>query len=1493
MKRLCPLFVFLLLVIPIFVDAQCSKENATVLFINGIFGNEALAKLDLKQLNYEFEHRSNTRNISFINGYNASHGEGAIDLVEAAVQMYKGGTLDYDLTNILRQVHQDLKTQKILLVGHSQGSFYTNAAYNYLIQNGVDDKSIAVYNVGTPADRVAGGGNYLTSSTDKIINSVAQKLATIAIANKPLPANIKIEIPTDRGPGYENGHSFSKVYLGLEPDKIITDIDNAIKNLTANNDKEECFAQPKLDTMYRVFDKGYQLADNVAEIASEQSTGFPGLIEDYGRFADIGNSILQNIYNFGKNITSSVANAFENAWVFGSASLSSVFTQNNTNYPVSTNSGTNINLNYPSNVNDDEPEITFLPAEEPKSQQDILDDIQEQLDIIQRQLSDLLDQQEQDDLLDKEEQEDEKKEDNGKQYINYPKILISEIQINPTAERFIELYNPNSSDVPLTGWYLQRKDSNDDGWSSCISSTNFSGKTIPANGYFLISREITNSNILYNMTLSIDNSLALKNPNGEISDKVGFGNAIDYESSPTINPSASQSIGRKSNQDTDNNYSDFELNTPTPKAQNSSLVASNNTKIISTVYNIDENTFTIKSVATGTPKNDFKSNIIKDDSAQTWDDSNIFDPVANGDKLIVTAQDGITKATYIITVDNAPDTIAPIIVNYSITNTIISPDGDSIDDETEIDLKFSEKVSVDMDIISSIGNKIKDLYNSSAVTDPQPKIWSGKDNSDITVMGGVYTVKITIADMAGNSITDMSKSITVDGPIIGSDATVSSTIYNVSAVQNGLGTITNVPLDTTKEDFLNNLIKNEPNQTWDDSNISDPVANGDKLIVTAQDGITTTSYDISSASSNNFTISPACTFSSPDVYNEFGRVWSVVSMCNCTSPEWSSTIADYGINMKKNCGWNSHTNQTCPIISFHQNYNHNDIWTYQTVYIINGVCSLTPFLTDPVASSDATIISDYYEVSDAVEGEADIGNLPFGITKEGFLNNLIKNEPNQTWDDSNISDPVANGDKLIVTAQDGITKVTYTIYAPNSNNFSIAENCTFYSSDVSGAFGHVWSVVSMCNCTAPEWSDNISNHGINMKEKCGWNDSMNMTCSSVSSHPNWNHTNVWTYPTVYVVNGSCYSSPANNPITIQDIPNIRIPVIGASPITSVDTPEYTANISWIPDDLHFVGDTSYTAKIKINPKSGYTTLSLPENFFTVAGTSEPATNSAGSSIVTAIFPTTAPTVAIIPSTNFTLTQDCVFSSPDISHDFGNNWCIMGWNVTGVNNCSTGGWSDTIRDSGINMKEKCGWNDNSSGTAEVVFLRSGTSQGFSYSGIYLENGLCKVTPQDTDPPTIDVYEISLTTISPNGDGIDDETEIDLKFSEKVSVDMDIVDSSDNLIKNLYHSDGVTNPQPKIWDGKDNLDVVVANGVYTIKIVFTDLAGNSVTDTSQTITVDASTDIPDEVPAESLANDLAYIPTEDIDIPDEITVEIPDEIPADIPDEAIVDDIPDTS
>ncbi len=169
---------------------------------------------------------------------------------------------------------------------------------------------------------------------------------------------------------------------------------------------------------------------------------------------------------------------------------------------------------------------------------------------------------------------------------SYPKILISEIQIAGQdtegkimeKEDFVELFNPNDQDISLTGWYLQRKTKDAIDFSSYAPQNLFSGKVIKAHNHFLIAN--ASSTFLAEVTttypLTEDNTLVLKNPNREIADKVGWGEAPDYETATTSNPAAGESIGRRwsttteNYQDTDNNFEDFEIQVPTPKEKNKS-----------------------------------------------------------------------------------------------------------------------------------------------------------------------------------------------------------------------------------------------------------------------------------------------------------------------------------------------------------------------------------------------------------------------------------------------------------------------------------------------------------------------------------------------------------------------------------------------------------------------------------------------------------------------------------------------------------------------------------------------------------------------------------------------------------------------------------------------------------------------------------------------------------------------------------------------------------
>ena len=170
--------------------------------------------------------------------------------------------------------------------------------------------------------------------------------------------------------------------------------------------------------------------------------------------------------------------------------------------------------------------------------------------------------------------------------VTYPKILISEIQAEgeTAKDEFVELYNPNNTSVDLLGWNLKKKTSNGSE-SNLVSSGKFSGQ-IAAFGYFLIAPQINEDgtpnykglglpDLRYSgktYSFAKNNTILLYDPSGELVDKVGFGEAQDFEGSAALAATVGKSLGRKFTegryQDTDDNFNDFEIQTPTPKAQN-------------------------------------------------------------------------------------------------------------------------------------------------------------------------------------------------------------------------------------------------------------------------------------------------------------------------------------------------------------------------------------------------------------------------------------------------------------------------------------------------------------------------------------------------------------------------------------------------------------------------------------------------------------------------------------------------------------------------------------------------------------------------------------------------------------------------------------------------------------------------------------------------------------------------------------------------------------
>ncbi len=78
-------------------------------------------------------------------------------------------------------------------------------------------------------------------------------------------------------------------------------------------------------------------------------------------------------------------------------------------------------------------------------------------------------------------------------------------------------------------------------------------------------------------------------------------------------------------------------------------------------------------------------------------------------------------------------------------------------------------------------------------------------------------------------------------------------------------------------------------------------------------------------------------------------------------------------------------------------------------------------------SNIATVSSGNYIISTAGGGAETITNVPFGTSEAAFLAALTKDNVNETWNISSLSDPVVTGNTLVATAEDGVTQVIYTL----------------------------------------------------------------------------------------------------------------------------------------------------------------------------------------------------------------------------------------------------------------------------------------------------------------------------------------------------------------------------------------------------------------------------------------------------------------------------------
>jgi hypothetical protein len=179
------------------------------------------------------------------------------------------------------------------------------------------------------------------------------------------------------------------------------------------------------------------------------------------------------------------------------------------------------------------------------------------------------------------------------QAVTWP-ILINQIMLGQNEgakNEFIELYNPNDTPINLGNYALKKKSSSGNE-VSLITNKFFTG-IISAKSYFLISSPEFGPQIKADLyysnsnSLSKNNTIILYNNDNKISDKLGYGQVLDFYTQPAVLPENNQILKRvKTNLTSPNNLADFLIEEKNIQLHNSSgnIITINNyqEEIIST-----------------------------------------------------------------------------------------------------------------------------------------------------------------------------------------------------------------------------------------------------------------------------------------------------------------------------------------------------------------------------------------------------------------------------------------------------------------------------------------------------------------------------------------------------------------------------------------------------------------------------------------------------------------------------------------------------------------------------------------------------------------------------------------------------------------------------------------------------------------------------------------------------------------------------------------------
>lgn len=288
----------------IFAETNCSSLGYTIISINGMLTSASGAV-------YNRDAIWGSLNLDYYNGqeifvdyvYNPTHGFFA-DFVDAITQktsekMFISDT--HDLKNMLVDLSAKVKTQKLLIVAHSQGNFYANDIYRTLgdKEGGISKSSMGIYGIGTPTSYIAGGGKYILSKNDSVINKI-RLFGMMDI----LPANV--DIPKDEEDKF-NGHGLSDSYLKYEDKRISAEIMTMLHELKEDNAQDPgqpCINPPEITIVDEAIDLAYEALDPIQD-----------LIADTARLAinDFVKPVFGVVDKFGRGYMRFVNNLFSTA----------------------------------------------------------------------------------------------------------------------------------------------------------------------------------------------------------------------------------------------------------------------------------------------------------------------------------------------------------------------------------------------------------------------------------------------------------------------------------------------------------------------------------------------------------------------------------------------------------------------------------------------------------------------------------------------------------------------------------------------------------------------------------------------------------------------------------------------------------------------------------------------------------------------------------------------------------------------------------------------------------------------------------------------------------------------------------------------------------------------------------------------------------------------------------------------------------------------------